>query len=102
MSATFEEITQAKQIAADVMRDARTAYAPLLVAWRNNIDRVWDSPRPDLVLAEFGNLGVEIFTKSNATVAYLEMLEPGCTADRMTKVQPCTMHEDGTVSISDQ
>lgn len=96
---TLAEIAQAKQIAADVMYASVTAHAPLLVAWRNNIDRVWDSPDPTLVLAEFGTNAVEIFAKSNATVAFLEALEPGCTTDRLAKVQPCTPHADGTVTL---
>lgn len=96
---TLHEIATAKQIAADVMRDATSAHAPLLVSWRTNIDRVWNSPSPELVLAEFGTLAAEIFAKSNATVAFLEALEPGCTLDRLAKVLPCTVHEDGTVTI---
>lgn len=96
---TLAEIALAKQIAADVMHDSVTAHAPLLVSWRTNIDRVWDAPAPALVLAEFGTHAVEIFTKSNATVAFLEALQPGCTADRLAKVQPCTPHGDGTVTL---
>ena len=98
---TLAEIAQAKQIAADVMHDSVSAHAPLLVAWRTNIDRVWDSSAPAMVLAEFGEKAVEIFTKSNATVAFLEALQPGCTSDRSAKVRPCTPHADGTVTLDE-
>jgi hypothetical protein len=97
---TLAEIAQAKQIAAEVMYDSVSAHAPLLVSWRTNIDRVWDAPEPALVLAEFGTKAVEIFGKSNATVAFLEALQPGCTADRLAKVLHCTVHEDGTVTLT--
>ena len=99
---TLSELTLAKQIAAEVMYDATVGHVPLLVKWRSNIDRVWDSDPAliPLILAEFGTKAAEIFASSNLAVAFLESRQTGCTADRISKVLPCTVHQDGTVTLT--
>jgi len=98
---TIAQTALAKQIAAEVMYDATVGHAPLLVKWRANIDRVWDNDPATiaLVLTEFGTNAAEIFASSNLAVAFLESREAGCTADRLAKVRPCTVHQDGTVTL---
>lgn len=99
---TLSQLTQAKQIAAEVMYDATVGHVPLLVKWRDNIDRVWDADPAmiPLILAEFGTKAAEIFTSSNLAVAFLESRDPGCTDDRVAKVLPCTVQSDGRVTLT--
>jgi hypothetical protein len=101
MSPTLQEIVTAKQIALDTMCKGPIMHTALLDVWRSAIDKVWDHDRPDLVLAEFGTHAARLFANSNATIALLEFMEPGCTVDRLAKIHPCTAHVDGTVTINE-
>lgn len=95
----LSQIADAKLVASEVITTSMIGHKPLLAAWQRAIDLVWDSNYPAAILAEFGSNAVALFTVSTATYMFLESIDPGCCADRICKVRPCTPHADGTVTI---
>lgn len=96
----LSQIADAKLVASEVITTSMSGHRPLLAAWQKAIDLVWDSHYPASILAEFGGNAVALFTVSTETYTYLESMEPGCCADRICKVRPCTPHADGTVTLN--
>jgi hypothetical protein len=90
---------EAKDTVAKILKQVASSHQDLLAAWGRSIDLVWNNPNPSLILAEMGNKALDVFTISTATAMFLESVVPGCTAYHMSKVQACTPHQDGTVTL---
>ena len=92
-------LAAAKTDIAEIYNSLLTNHTIQLSNWNEAISRVWDSESPAIRLAEMGTKAAYIFDASNKTYTYLESIIPGCCASGLAKVQPCTVHEDGTVTI---
>ena len=92
------EIT--KKTVAELFSTTRTAYDNLLGSWQHGMDLIWSSESPADILSEMGTNAAGIVAAHTATVTFLESFSEGVTADRMVKVLPYTVHDDGTVTLN--
>lgn len=79
----------------------------------DNVNRglslIWDAPDPAAVLAELGTDAAESFDLNNKTIAFLGTVVVGGDYEedynkilaKVAAIPPCTVHEDGTVTIDD-
>lgn len=84
-----------------LLNGPRALFNNMFQQWRVQFLMLWDNDNPAEILEALGTNAVELFTLSAQMVVFLETLKPGCTADLLTKMLPCTLHEDGTVTINE-
>ena len=96
---TISTNARAKEVAASILNSTKNGHNSLLYTWRTCITQVWDDQDPAAIIAELGTDAAEIFAISTRTYLFLESNEPGCTLSYLAKVQPYTVHPNGTVTI---
>ena len=99
MSLITNPPSNAPAIALKIMSIPSEKFSEQLATWREGMDLLWDGDT-EAILEAFGTRGAEVFATSNIAVTYLENLVPGCTADRIAKVRPYTIAENGVVTLS--
>jgi len=75
------------------------AFAQRLKAAEENFALVWGNPNPANILTLLSTSAGELFRLAGLELAYLESLQPGCTAAIQATIRPTTSHEDGTVTL---
>ncbi|MDB4314418.1 hypothetical protein N9955_00035 [bacterium] len=67
--------------------------------WERDMDVLWKSENPQLILDKLGSDAAQLFILSGKTVAFLESVEKGCTQEKLKLVKPFSINEDGSVTI---
>lgn len=86
--------------ASRLKRTAYDLYVTVFQGWARGMRDIWEAQDPQAVIDALGTDAVELFALSAKTVAFLESLNPGCTAEFLAKMKPFTENADGTISIN--
>jgi hypothetical protein len=104
---TDTPITPEKRAAVQLAEGIQSSKRAMLGELRHNISIVWDAPNPQAIIDELGTQAAEAFWLSNELATFLQniMTAGNDTAGLaevaaiLAKVQPVTVHEDGTVTV---
>jgi hypothetical protein len=103
-----EQPSAPAKAAQDLTAGIKASKRAMLGELRHNISLVWDAPDPQAVIDELGPKAGEAFWLSNQLATFLStiMTAAGDTTGLaelqsiLAKVQPVTVHQDGTVTIN--
>lgn len=102
---TPQDIAQVK--ATQIIQNTARASKRLIRDWERSIDTLWDHENPQAILDAMGTDAAEVFALSSAVIQLMASILPASLPDewtriqaqKLSKIQQCTIHDDGSVSI---
>ena len=91
-------VTAAEAIASDLKAKPRKTFLTFLADWEDGISQLWDGDTAG-ILAALGTSAEDLFTDSNAAIAFLETQLPGSTDAGVAKIRAFTINQDGSVTL---
>jgi hypothetical protein len=94
--------SEAQKVISEIENTRQALFSIVLTRWQSGMQLLWGTPeKTQEIFNAYGANAGKLFTESQATVAWLESLSPGCTTQTLALMRPYTMSENGTVTLTE-